>query len=265
MTSILLRPFHGLSSDVQPRGSVPIRTTSTRRSMRWSSSRSSSLARAVLRASTSSSLSTSSPAASAELARTMSAEDADVDLGGFPFLPRSSADDSTDVSVDVSGANGVRRSRVSVRRRARMATVKFSAWRDLRARALELRDRGRRSRLDAVRDRSSSASRTSRTSSAGRSRRSAIVEVKGTGIEVRSSWPERVDLGGRRTAEEDELTKPARYLPRVDGPEARPDSRSSVAQVPSQLPGPTPAGSSSSSTFRAFRPRLRPDVSLATA
>jgi hypothetical protein len=60
----------------------------------------------------------------AEIARTMSAEEAKVDLGGFPFIPRFLGGKLTDVSVEVKGASAAGGLRVrSID--ARMKEVRF--------------------------------------------------------------------------------------------------------------------------------------------
>ena len=60
----------------------------------------------------------------AEIARTMSAEEAKVDLGGFPFIPRFLRGRLTDVTVEVSGASASGGLRVQSIE-ARMKEVRF--------------------------------------------------------------------------------------------------------------------------------------------
>lgn len=63
---------------------------------------------------------------SAEVARTMSAEEAKVDLGGFPFIPRFLRGNLTDVAVEVRGASAAGGLRVQTVE-ARMKQVRFKA------------------------------------------------------------------------------------------------------------------------------------------
>jgi hypothetical protein len=60
----------------------------------------------------------------AEMARTMSAEEATVDLGGFPFIPRFLRGKLTDVTVDVRGASASGGLRVQSIE-ARMKEIRF--------------------------------------------------------------------------------------------------------------------------------------------
>jgi hypothetical protein len=149
-----------------------------------------------------------------EIARTMSAEDATVDLGGFPFIPRFLGGRLSNVSVNVSGA---------------------SAAGGLRVQSVE-------SQMQQVRFNSGKIFALARSSFATRTKVTAIqplgileigeqdledfvkrsvplvgdVEVKASGVEVFFRASLDLDLPERAQQELDELTeKPARYLPVV--------------------------------------------------
>jgi hypothetical protein len=150
----------------------------------------------------------------AEIARTMSAEQAKVDLGGFPFIPRFLRGTLTDISVDVTGA---------------------SASGGLRVQSVEALMKEVRFKPGAVFSlaRSSFATRTKVTAiepvgilELGEQdieefiRRSAPlvgdVEVKSSGIEV-FFRPLDADLPDAAQDVVEELTeKPARYLPVIE-------------------------------------------------
>ena len=150
-----------------------------------------------------------------EIARTMSAEGAKVDLGGFPFIPRFFRGRLTNVTVNVTGASaagGLRLHSIE----ARMMTVRFKPGAVF---ALA---------------RSSFATRTKVTADdpfgileiAEQDLEDFIkravplvgdVEVKGSGIEVFFKPRIDADLPDRAQEALDELTeKPARYLPVVE-------------------------------------------------
>jgi hypothetical protein len=151
----------------------------------------------------------------AEMARTMSAEQAKVDLGGFPFIPRFLGGRLTDITVDVTGA---------------------SAAGGLRVQSIE-------SRMKEVRFKSGAIFALARSSFATRTKVTAVepvgivelgeqdledfikrsvplvgdLEVKASGIEV-FFRPLDADLPDSAADVVDELTdKPARYLPVIEG------------------------------------------------
>jgi hypothetical protein len=146
----------------------------------------------------------------AELARTMAAEDAEIDLGGSPFVPRFFGGNLSGVSVQVRGASASGGLRVrSVE--ARLAQVSFDA-----------------SEMFAL-TRSSFATTSEVTATEPivivelaegdlndfiRRAVPAVgdVQVKGSGIEVRF-LKEGVDPADAVRPSDDNLTKPARYLP----------------------------------------------------
>jgi DUF2993 family protein len=148
----------------------------------------------------------------AEIARTMSAEEANVDLGGFPFIPRFFGGRLTDVSVEVKGA---------------------SAAGGLRVQSIE-------SRMKEVRFKPGAIFSLARSSFATKTKVTAIeplgilelgeqdledfitraaplvgdVEVKSSGIEVYFRPRLDTDLPDQAARALEELTdKPARYLP----------------------------------------------------
>jgi hypothetical protein len=146
----------------------------------------------------------------AEIARTMSAEEATVDLGGFPFIPRFLSGRLTGVSVMVQGASASGGLRVQSIE-ARMQEVQFSPG-----------------QIFAL-ARSSFATRTKVTATEplailelGQQDledfvRRAIpligdLRVKASGIEVRFLNPDEA-LDRSRPPTKNDLTKPARYLP----------------------------------------------------
>lgn len=148
----------------------------------------------------------------AELARTMAAEDATIDLGGFPFVPRFIGGTLRNVTVRVGGASAAGGLRVhSVD--ARMESVSFDA-----------------SEIFAL-ARSSFATKTEVTAKQpivmlelhegdlytflrGSLPIVADVQVKGSGVEVRFLKPGIEPLDPEHPREK-EMTKPARLLPRI--------------------------------------------------
>lgn len=146
----------------------------------------------------------------AEIARAMAAEDSEIDLGGFPFIPRYLRGRLSGVSAEVRGASvsgGLRVQSVE----ARMATVDFDAGemfalaRSIFATRSEVRatnpivilELGEGDLNDFVR------------------RHLPVVgdlQVKGSGIEVRF-LREDVDPADALRPTDDDLTDPARFLP----------------------------------------------------
>jgi hypothetical protein len=151
----------------------------------------------------------------AEIARTMSAEEAKVDLGGFPFIPRFLRGKLTDVSVDVTGANAAGGLRVQSIE-ARMSEVRFepgaifslarsSFATRTKVTALEplgILELGEQDIEDFVRRSAPLVSN---------------VEVKASGIEVFFKPVPGEDLpDAAQQAIDDATAKPARYLPVIE-------------------------------------------------
>lgn len=164
----------------------------------------------------------------AELARTMSAEEARLDLGGFPFIPRFIRGRLSDVSGEVRGASAAGGLRVQ-RVETRMDEVSFSAP-EIFALA-----------------RSSFATKTEVSAEQpivmlelGEADleefiRRAVpvvgdVEVKASGIEVRFIRPD-IDPDDIDQPAEEDLTPPARFLPGARDRELR-LVLTSVSQIP---------------------------------
>lgn len=148
----------------------------------------------------------------AELARTMAAEDAQIDLGGFPFIPRFLGGTLTGVTVTVKGASargGLRVQSVE----ARMEEVTFDAGEifalarssfSTRTRVtakepIVLLELGEGDLNDYVRRSMPSV---------------GDVRVASSGIEVRFLRSD-VDPADAVRPSEDDLTKPARFIPTV--------------------------------------------------
>jgi hypothetical protein len=167
----------------------------------------------------------------AELARAMAAEGAEVDLGSIPFLPSFIRGRLPTVEVDVRGPSGTGGLRVqSVK--ARLTDVRFS-WRDVFALA-----------------RSSFATRTRVKGSdpfglleMGEAdleeflrrhiRTVGDLQIAATGVEVRFIRT-GADVQAGEDPAEDDLTEPARYLPRVFERKIR-LSLVSLSQVPGEF------------------------------
>jgi hypothetical protein len=145
-----------------------------------------------------------------EMAKTMAAEEAEIDLGGFPFLPRFLTGSLSNVSALVTGASangGLRVQSVE----ARAGQIEFSAGqifalarssfatksRVTAKQALVILELGEGDLNDFI-------------------RRSipvvGDVQVKASGIEVRFLKPD-VDPADAVHPSDDNLTKPARFLP----------------------------------------------------
>ncbi len=147
---------------------------------------------------------------SAELAKTMAAEQAELDLGGFPFLPRFVSGSLSDVSGRVRGASASGGLRVqSVTTRA--ASIDFSAG--------EIFALARSSFATKTHVRAQQPNVMLELGEGDLNdfiRRSipvvGDVQVRGSGIEVRF-LKEDVDPSDALRPTEDELTKPARFLP----------------------------------------------------
>jgi hypothetical protein len=150
---------------------------------------------------------------SAELARTMSAENADIDLGGFPFFFRFMRGKLTDVSVDVSGSSasgGLRVDSIS----ARMLEVTFKPGEIF---ALARSSFSTRTKVSAKepfaivelveQDLEDFIRRT--VPQVG------DVQIKGSGVEVRFIRS-GADLNEGEDPADEDMTKPARYLPDVE-------------------------------------------------
>ena len=149
----------------------------------------------------------------AEIARTMSAEDATVELGGVPFLPRFLGGSLTGVSVRVRGATAQGGLRVrSVE--ARMARVSFDAGEMF---ALARSIFSTRTVIEATEpvglveleeeDLEDFIKRTLP--------QVADVRIRSSGVEVRFLRP-GVEPADVDNPDEKEMTQPARFLPRVE-------------------------------------------------
>ena len=163
----------------------------------------------------------------AEIARTMSAEDATVELGGVPFIPRFLGGSLTDVSVRVRGATA--RGGLRVRSvEARMQEVHFDAG-DLFALARSVFST--RTKIEAIepvglieleeRDLQEYLERSIP--------QVAHVRIRGSGVEVRFLRP-GVEPADPANPRDDEMTQPARFLPRVENSKLR-LSLTSVSQL----------------------------------
>src|SRR5688572_8931246 len=149
----------------------------------------------------------------AEIARTMSAGDATVDLGGFPFLPRFIGGRLTGVSVIVRGATA--RGGLRVRSvEARMTEVSFDAG-DMFA--LSRSVFATRTEIEATEpvglleleeeDLKEFIKRTIP--------QVADVRIRGSGIEIRFLRP-GIEPANPDNPQDKEMTQPARFLPRVE-------------------------------------------------
>ena len=151
----------------------------------------------------------------AEIARTMSAEEAKVDLGGFPFIPRFLRGKLTAVSVEVSGASAAGGMRVQSIE-ARMDEVRFKPG-DIFA--LARSSFATRTKVTAVQpigilELGQSDLRDFVTRSVPLVR---DVVVKSSGIEVYFKPRLNADLPEEAQQALDELAdKPARYLPVIE-------------------------------------------------
>lgn len=150
-----------------------------------------------------------------EIARTMSAEETTVDLGGFPFIPRFFGGRLTNVSVRVTGASATGGLRVqSVE--ARMLAVEFEPGAVF---ALARSSFATRTKVTA--DDPFGILEIAEQDLEDYVKRAVPlvgdVEVKGGGIEVFFTPRVDADLPDRAQDALDELTeKPARYLPVVE-------------------------------------------------
>jgi hypothetical protein len=146
----------------------------------------------------------------AELARAMSAEDAEIDLGGFPFVPRFLGGRLTGVSVQVRGASASGGLRVrSVE--ARMAGVSFRPGEMF---ALARSSYATTSEVTATEPIVILELGEGDLNDFIRRAVPAVgdVQVKGSGIEVRF-LKDGVDPADAVRPSDDNLTKPARFLP----------------------------------------------------
>lgn len=153
----------------------------------------------------------------AEIARTMSAERAEVDMGGFPFIPRFVRGRLTDVAVEVTGASASGGLRVqSVE--ARMKEVRFAPGAVFALARSSFATRTEVTALEPIgiielgeQDLEDFVKRAVPVVS--------DVRVRGSGIEVYFEPPvDRRDVPEEaqdRVAEA--ADKPARYLPIIDG------------------------------------------------
>ncbi len=151
----------------------------------------------------------------AEIARTMSAEEAKVDLGGFPFIPRFLRGKLTDVSVDVTGASAAGGLRVQSLE-ARMKEVQFEAGAIF---ALARSSFATRTKVTAI-EPIGILELTEQDLEDFLKRSVPLVGdvvVKSSGIEVFFRPRLNADLPAEAQETLDELTeKPARYLPVIE-------------------------------------------------
>lgn len=167
-----------------------------------------------------------------EIARTMSAEEATVDLGGFPFIPRFLGGRLTAVSVEVRGASATGGLRIASIE-ARMPQVRFKPGAVF---ALARSSFATKTKVTGV-DPFGIVEIAEDDLEDFVTRAVPVVgdlEIKGSGIEVFFKPPD-TGLPERAAEELEELTeKPARYLPVIENGKLT-LSLVSISQIPGRF------------------------------
>lgn len=149
----------------------------------------------------------------AEIARTMSAEDTTVELGGFPFLPRFIGGRLSGVSVRVRGATARGGLRVDLID-ARMASVSFDSGKMF---ALARSSFATKTQIEAMEPVGIVELEEQDLEDYVRRIIPQVgdVKVEASGVEVRFLRP-GVEITNEPNPDEDDMTKPARFLPAIE-------------------------------------------------
>lgn len=164
-----------------------------------------------------------------ELTRAMTAEEGELDLGGIPFLPGFLSGRATRAEADVRGASGSGGLRVS-KVRATMTNLRFS-WRDMLSLSRSIFSTSSTVRMEDPFGMVEIAQEDLGDFLKRHVPRVGSVEINSSGIEVRF-LKERLDPDEEPT--QDDLTEPARLLPRVENRRIA-LTLVGVAQVPPDL------------------------------